>query len=37
MSVGGPAAEGGVVDMRSRPPLPEFRAYFDPARLALGA
>ncbi|MEO8506277.1 MAG: amidohydrolase family protein [Betaproteobacteria bacterium] len=28
------SCEGGVVDMRSRPPLPEFRAYFDPSRLA---
>ena len=37
MSVGRRPAEGAVIDMRSRPPLPEFRAYFDPARLALGA
>ena len=34
MKVGNPTCEGGVIDMRSRPPLPEFRAYFDPARLA---
>ena len=34
MNAGMPAEAGGVIDMRSRPPLPEFRAYFDPARLA---
>ena len=34
MNVGATAGEGGIIDMRSRPPLPAFRAYFDPARLA---
>jgi predicted TIM-barrel fold metal-dependent hydrolase len=34
MSIAAPVGKSGVIDMRSRPPLPEFRAYFDPARLA---
>jgi hypothetical protein len=34
MNIAADVGGRAVIDMRSRPPLPEFRAYFDPDRLA---
>ena len=34
MTTGMPVGDGVVIDIHSRPPIPAFRAYFDPELLA---